>query len=67
MSNSNQSRSHLFTVRVWQEKLSEDVVEVRFQAKHVLSGESRIFREGEQLLRYLLTKLEAGGEVKESA
>lgn len=47
---SNQSPSQLFTVRVWQEKFSEDVLEVRFQVKHVLSGESRIFREGDQLL-----------------
>lgn len=51
--------SHLFTVRVWLEKLSEGVVETRFQAKHITSGESRLFRDGEKLLAYLRSKAEA--------
>jgi hypothetical protein len=67
MSKNNPSPSQLFTVRVWREKFSEDVLEVRFQVKHVLSGERRIFRESDQLLRYLLTKVEEDGVVDESA
>jgi hypothetical protein len=54
--------SHLFTVRVWLEKLSEDVVETRFQAKHITSGESRLFRDGDQLLAYLRSKAEVAEE-----
>ena len=61
----DQLTSHLFTVRVWQEKLSVDSVEIRFQVKHLLSGESRIFREEEQLLRYFWTKLEEVAELSE--
>ena len=48
--------SHLFTIRVWVEQLSEGVVDIRFQAKHITSGESRLFRDGEQLLAYLRSK-----------
>ncbi len=65
MNESHPSPSHLFTVRVWQEKLSEEIVEIRFQTKHLLSGERCVFREGEQLLRYLVAKVEEGGEVDE--
>jgi hypothetical protein len=49
--------SHLFTVRVWLEKLEEGVLEMRFQAKHVPSSESRLFRDGDQLLAYLRDKV----------
>ena len=55
--------SHLFTVRVWPENLGKGVVETRFQARHVTSGESRLFRDGEQLLVYLRSKVEAENEV----
>jgi hypothetical protein len=57
MAKSNAPHSHLFTVRVWPEKLSADVVEIRFEVRHILTGETRIFREGEPLLAYLLAKL----------
>jgi hypothetical protein len=57
MSKSNQPHSHLFTVRVWQEKLSANVVEIRFEVRHILTSETRIFRDGEPLLAYLLAKL----------
>jgi hypothetical protein len=50
---------------VWQEKLSQDHVEIRFQIKHVLTGETRLFREGEPLLRYLLAKLEGNSKIDE--
>ena len=65
MSKSNQPHSQLFTVRVWQEKLSEDVVEIRFQVRHILTGETRIFRDSEQVLRYLLARLEAVEDLDE--
>ena len=53
MSNTNSPASELFTVRVWQETLSAEVVEPRFQVTHVLSGETRIFREGNVMVDYL--------------
>ena len=59
MTTNGSQLSHLFTVRVWLEKLSEGVVETRFQAKHITSGESRLFRDGEKLLAYLRSKAEA--------
>ena len=59
MTSSNLQLSHLFTVRVWLENLGGDVVETRFQAKHITSGESRLFRDGEKLLAYLRSKAEA--------
>ncbi len=37
-------RSHLFQVRIWQEKHTSGRVEWRGQVKHVLSGEVRYFR-----------------------
>jgi hypothetical protein len=63
MSINNLQTSHLFTVRVWLEQLGDGDVETRFQTKHVTSGESRLFRNGEQLLTYLHSKAyEAGKE-----
>ncbi|MEZ4863682.1 MAG: hypothetical protein R3C14_20340 [Caldilineaceae bacterium] len=55
MPNNNPPPSALFTVRVWQETLSAEVIELRFQVTHVLSGETRVFREGNALLGYLTT------------
>lgn len=56
------STTHLFTVRVWQETYDGDAAEVRFHVKHVLSGESRLFRDGETLLQYLAMKLAETGD-----
>jgi hypothetical protein len=60
--------SHLFTVRIWLENLGEGVVETRFQAKHVTSGESRLFRDGDQLVAYLCDKVEVKevGQINQS-
>jgi hypothetical protein len=58
MSSHSQYPSHLFTLRLWKEPLGEDLVEVRFQVQHVLTGESRIFRDDAQLLAYLRAKVE---------
>jgi hypothetical protein len=37
--------SHLFTVRLWLEELGDGQSEWRGQVQHVLSGETRYFRE----------------------
>ena len=51
-------RSYLFTVKVWREPLGEGRTEIRYQARHVLSGETRGFRDGAPLLAFLQTKLD---------
>lgn len=53
-------RTHLFTVRLWVEKLGNGQEEVRMQVKHVLSGETRHFREWPLLVAYLLAKMQEG-------
>jgi len=51
-------RSYLFTVKVWRELLGEGRTEIRYQARHVLSGETRGFRDGTLLIAFLQTKLD---------
>jgi hypothetical protein len=51
-------QTHLFTVRLWVEVLGYGQGEVRMQVKHVLSGETRYFRDGGELMTYLLTKVQ---------
>ena len=53
------SRSQLFTVRVWHENLDAQRWEVRVQVKHVLTGETRFFRDWPALAAYLTSKLDA--------
>jgi hypothetical protein len=50
-------RSHLFTVRVWQEELDKDRVEWRGKVQLMTSGEVRYFREWDALVPLLLTML----------
>jgi hypothetical protein len=50
-------RSYLFTVKVWRERLDEGRTEIRYQARHVLSGEMRGFRDDTLLIAFLQTKL----------
>ena len=45
--------SHLFTVRVWREELSADRIEWRGKVQHVLSGETRYFRDWQTLLDFI--------------
>ena len=52
-----QPRSHLFTVRLWQEEVCTDRYEVRLQVRHVVSGETRYFRHWHDAVTYLLMKL----------
>ncbi|MEZ4736749.1 MAG: hypothetical protein R3E79_57445 [Caldilineaceae bacterium] len=51
--------SALFTVRLWQEMIGAEPGPVCMQVKHVLSGETRYFRDWTQLIDYLEGKLEA--------
>jgi hypothetical protein len=57
----NQERSrpssHLFTVRLWAERLGGGQIEIRYKVQHVLSGETRYFRETSALLIYLTAKV----------
>lgn len=54
---SQHSRSHLFTVRVWQEDLGEGQTEWRGQVRLVTSGDARYFREWSALVPLLVTML----------
>lgn len=54
---SQHSRSHLFTVRVWQEDLGEGQTEWRGQVRLVASGDVRYFREWSALVPLLVTML----------
>jgi len=55
------TRSQLFTVRLWYEPVDAGQWEVRMQAKHILTGETRYFREWSPLAAYLVNKLDAPG------
>ena len=55
------TRSQLFTVRLWYELVDAGQWEVRMQAKHILTGETRYFREWSPLAAYLVNKLDAPG------
>jgi hypothetical protein len=54
-------KTHLFTLRLWYEAWGDGRGEVRFQVKHVLSGETRYFRDGAALLAYLETLVRDAG------
>lgn len=55
------THSQSFTVRVWYELVDAGQSEVRMQAKHILTGETRYFREWGLLASYLTSKLDAMG------
>ncbi|HJT58419.1 MAG TPA: hypothetical protein VJ761_18075 [Ktedonobacteraceae bacterium] len=52
-----QPRSHLFTVRVWQEEIGAGQSEWRGKVQLLPSGEVRYFREWATLVPLLLTML----------
>ena len=54
---SHSPRSHLFTVRVWEEEIWADQTEWRGKVQLVTSGEVRYFREWDALVPLLLTML----------
>ncbi len=49
--------THLFTVKVWAEEVSEDHQEWRGKVQHVLSGEAHYFRDWPNLVSCLMTML----------
>ena len=57
--------SHLFTVRLWAEESGNDQIEIRTQVQHVLSGETRYFREWSKMVAYMETKLREANHQKE--
>lgn len=57
-------QSALFTIRIWRATLGAEPDAVRMQVKHVLSGETRYFREWTQLTEYLEDKLQATKQTK---
>jgi hypothetical protein len=53
------NRSQLFTLRFWYEERALDVREMRFQVRHVLTGETRYFRDWPAFQIYIISKLDA--------
>jgi len=56
-----QDNSHLFTVRVWREAVSNTEAEWRGRLQHVPSGQVYYFRNWNSLIARLLSLLPAGG------
>ena len=54
--------SRLFTMRLWYEPVDAGQSEVCMQAKHILTGETRYFRDWSLLAVYLTSKLHAPGD-----
>ncbi len=54
---SRKARSHLFTIRVWEEEVELDTAEWRGKVQLVTSGEVRYFREWTALVPLLQTML----------
>ena len=55
-------RTHLFTVRLWVEAITNEHAEVRGRSQHVLSGEVRYFRNWRELITFfdvMLQELES--------
>jgi hypothetical protein len=52
-----QRQSQLFTVRLWVENLGDGRTEWRGQVQHVISGETRYFREWPTLIAWLVAML----------
>jgi hypothetical protein len=49
--------SYLFSVRLWREGRGDSNAELRGEVRHVLSGETRYFREWNVLTGYLTDKV----------
>jgi len=52
-------RPQLFTVRVWQEDRGDGQSEWRGKVQHLLSGETRYFREWQTLVAFIVEKAAA--------
>ena len=53
------TRAQVFIVRIWYEAQEEGESDVRIQARHVLTGETRYFLAWPALTAYLAGKLDA--------
>ena len=53
--------SQLFTVRVWREELEEGRFEWRGKVQYALSGETRYFRQWDDLITFMQEKSEEAG------
>ena len=51
------SPSQFFTLRIWLESLGNGQSETRLQVRHVLTGETRYFREWAALIAYVTERL----------
>jgi len=63
-------RSHLFALRMWPEALGDGQVEWRGQVRHLVSGETRYFREWPVLVAFvqaMLPDLDRADEVANKA
>ena len=47
----------LFTVRVWRERVSDERIEMRGKVQHVLTGETRYFRDWQTLHAFVTAEL----------
>jgi hypothetical protein len=59
-------RSHLFTVRVWEEEIGTDQTEWRGKVQLLSNGDVRYFRDWAALVPLLLTMLSESDSVPES-
>jgi hypothetical protein len=62
--NQRHPTTHLFTVRIWEEDLGGGQIEWRGGLRHVLSGDTRYFRDWPALVAHLREML---GELDEEA
>ncbi len=51
-------KTHLFAIRLWVEAFGDGQSELRMQVKHVISGDTRYFREWSALESYLNEKIQ---------
>lgn len=49
--------TQLFTLRLWEEAVGQEQMEIRFKVQHVLSGEVRYFRDWSAAIDFCMQKL----------
>lgn len=52
-----EQQSILFTVRVWRERVGDERTEMRGKVQHVLTGETRYFRDWQTLQAFVAAEL----------
>lgn len=53
----DEQQSILFTVRVWRERVGDGRTEMRGKVQHVLTGETRYFRDWQTLRAFVSAEL----------